>query len=183
MIFVAAFLIGLFLVIVIIFAFPRFSPIPYFPSNPKDMPMIVEALGLRNGQTVIDLGAGDGIVIFKSASKAYHEALDTKFIAVEINPVLLLILGIRKLLHPNGRNIRIVRADMFTLDYRKLLGPKSQSDVTLYLYISPWLIEKTIGNARKHMKKFNIVSYFYEVPGIRPAERKNGIHKLFRYRI
>jgi len=171
------------LTIIIIFAFPRFSPIPYFPSNKKDMSLILPALQLKNKQTVIDLGAGDGIVIFKAADIAYHKALDTRFIAVEINPVLLLILSLRRLFHPNRKNIYIVKADMFEIDY-SLYVSKSNSFVTFYIYISPWYIEKTILNIKKQYRQFDVVSYFYQVKCLsRHAEKmKEGIHKLYSYR-
>lgn len=56
--------------VILLFSSPRLSPIPYFPSNNKDMDLIVKALGLKNNQTVIDLGAGDGVVILEAAKKA-----------------------------------------------------------------------------------------------------------------
>ena len=55
---------------------------------------------------MIDLGAGDGIVIFKAASQAFQKRLNTKFIAVEINPVLILILYLRRLFHPNKKILK-----------------------------------------------------------------------------
>jgi len=108
-------------VIIIIFSFPQFSPIPYFPSNGRDIPLILKALNIRSDQTIIDLGAGDGIVIFRAAERAFQNKCNTKFIAVEINPILLLILHIRRLLHPNRKNIKIINTDMFSINYSLLI--------------------------------------------------------------
>ncbi len=48
------FLIGLLviglLVIIFLFASPQLSPIPYFPTNKKDLPQIINALKLKNNQ-------------------------------------------------------------------------------------------------------------------------------------
>jgi predicted RNA methylase len=179
------FIIGLVIcvfVIIIIFSFPQFSPIPYFPSNGKDIPLILKALNIRNNQTIIDLGAGDGIVILKAAEKAYHNNLNTKFIAVEINPILLLILHIRQLFHPNRKNIQIVNRDMFTMDYSSLITNHS-SLVTFYTYISPWFIEKTVTNIMRQIKVFNLVSYFYQVKCL-PKHKEiinEGVHSIFCY--
>lgn len=169
--------------IIIIFAFPRFSPIPYYPSNHKDMLHILKALNARKDQTIVDLGAGDGIVIFKAAQKAYEEKLNTQFYAVEINPVLLLILWIRKLLHPNRKSIHIVRANMFTTNYSFLSNFQSHNFITFYLYISPWFIEQTIKNAQKRFKNFEVVSYFYPVKCLSTYKEEivNGVHKLHIY--
>ncbi len=172
--------------IIVIFAFPRFSPIPYFPTNHADIPLILKTLKLRNNQTVIDLGAGDGIVIFKAAEETAKQRLNTQFIAVEINPILILVLSLRRLLHPNRNNIRIVKKDMFTLNYSKLISTdlsRSQPNLTVYLYASPWLIEKTIRNITKQIKLFDLVSYFYQVKCLpkHKDEMKEGVHKIFRY--
>lgn len=170
-------------VIIILFSFPQFSPIPYFPSHVKDLPLILSALHIRNDQMVIDLGAGDGIVIFKAADKALHNNLNTKFVAVEINPVLLIILHICRFLHPNRGNIRIVNADMFSMSYPNLTNSTNLTNLTFYIYISPWFIEKTISNITKQVKKFDLVSYFYQVKCL-PTHKesmKEGIHKIFFY--
>lgn len=167
---------------IILFSFPQFSPIPYFPSNEKDLPLILDALNIRTNQTIIDLGAGDGIVIFEAAQKAFQNKLDTKFIAVEINPVLLLILHIRRLLHPNKKNIRIINTNMFTMNFSSLTTGY-YSPATFYIYISPWFIEKTVANITKQIKKFELVSYFYQVKCFPEytEKLKNGIHKVYRY--
>jgi len=170
-------------IIIILFAFPRFSPIPYYPSNHKDMSHILKALNVRKDQFIVDLGAGDGIVIFKAAQEAYQNNLNTQFYAVEINPVLLLILWIRKLFHANRKNIYIVRADMFTTNYDFLSHFQLDDLMTLYLYISPWFINKTIKNAQKYLKNFEVVSYFYPVRCLSTYKEEivNGVHKLHIY--
>lgn len=169
------------LYVIIIFAFPRFSPIPYFPSNKKDLHIILQALNVCNNQTIIDLGAGDGIIIFEAARQAFLEKFTTQFYAVEINPILLLVLHIRRLFHPNRANIHIIKRDMFTMTYDNILKGKS---ATFYLYISPWFIEKTVANITKQVSQFDLVSYFYRVSCLpRHTElQKQGVHALYTYR-
>lgn len=178
---IALTILGVFILyVIIIFAFPRFSPIPYFPSNKKDLHIILQALNVRDNQTIIDLGAGDGIIIFEAARQAFLEKFTTQFYAVEINPILLLVLHIRRLLHPNRANIHIIKRDMFTMSYKDIL----KGSVTFYLYISPWFIEKTVTNIIKQASQFDLVSYFYRVSCLpRHTEtRKEGIHSLYTYR-
>lgn len=172
---------GLVFYIIIIFAFPRFSPIPYFPSNKKDLPLILRALDIRSNQTIVDLGAGDGVIIFEAARQAFLNKLTTQFYAVEINPILLLVLHIRRLLHPNKVNIHITKRDMFTMAYDDIL---KEGSVTFYLYISPWFIKKTVDNIAKQVSKFNLVSYFYRVTCLprHKEEQKQGVHSLYTYR-
>ena len=182
MYFLAGFLIVL-LVIIVIFAFPQFSPIPYFPSNGKDIPLILSTLNIRTNQVVIDLGAGDGVVILRAAERAFKKKLNTKFIAVEINPVLLLVLHIRRLLHPNRNNIIIMSVNMFTCDY-SAFRLSAFDFMTFYIYISPWFIEKTVNNISTQVKKFDLVSYFYQVKNLQKHKEtiQEGVHEIFSYR-
>ena len=168
------------LTIIILFAFPQFSPIPYFPSNMKDKENILKALSLKNDQTIIDLGAGDGVVVFEAAYESWKRKLDTKFVALEINPMLVAILLVKWLLHPNRKNIKIVWGDMFSINLKfKILKLKL---VTFYLYISPWLIEKVISRIQKQLPNSSFVSYYYPIKSLKKKEKMlKGVHNTYYY--
>lgn len=175
-------------VIIILFSFPQFSPIPYFPSNQKDMHLILKALDVRNNQTIIDLGAGDGIVIFEAARLALEKGLNTQFIALEINPILIFILHIRRLLNSNRSNIKIVMGDMFTYQLFPLITIRpfdntrgKQPLITFYLYISPWLIDKVLRNVSPQFPHAKYVSYFYPIKQLHEKKKIKGIHQIFSY--
>ncbi len=148
------------------------------------MKLIVNALELRNNQTVIDLGAGDGAVIFAAAEKAFKQKLNVGFIAVDINPVLILIMYIRRLFHRNRKNIRIVRDDIFRIKFDKLHTPNSIF-YTFYLYISPWYLERVIKNLELKIKNFAVISYMYPVKSLKKTERiiKGLKHDVFCYNV
>lgn len=173
-------IISLVFLIIFIFSSKTFSPIPYFPSQPVDLPKIVRVFDLRSNQTVVDLGAGDGIVIFRAAQEAYRLKLDTQFIAVEINPVLILILYLRRFFHSNRKNIRIVRDDIFKMDLKRYTLYVKR--YTFYLYISPWYLEKTISNIKKQIEKFSVVSYMYPIKSLKDKQKIiEGKNKIFIY--
>jgi SAM-dependent methyltransferase len=176
MFFIAAAVFILIIAVIVIFAFPQFSPIPYFPSNMHDMPIILQALHLNNGQTVFDLGAGDGVVIFKAALAAKEKNLNTYFVAVEINPILICILHIRRMLHPNRANIRIVWGDLFKLDYSRFVS--KNNSVTAYLYVTPRLIPSILDAVHTSVGRFTAVSYYYSLSKeMKPTYK--GIHSVF----
>lgn len=168
-------------IVIIIFAFPQFSPVPYFPSNRKDLPLILKVLNLKNNQTIIDLGAGDGSVIFAAAKEAYRKKLNSKFIAIDINPILILIMYIKWLPNPNKKNIKIVFGDMFKNDFINFMNFKNF--ITVYLYISPWYLEKVIKNLKLQIKNFSVVSYMYKIPNLTPKKIVTGKNKIFLYKI
>jgi len=179
----------IFLIIVILlsfFIFPQLSPIPYFPSNKKDLFLIIKALDLKNRQTIIDLGAGDGLVIFEAAKTAFEKNFKTNFIAVEINPVLILILYIKRFFHPNKKRIKIVKGNMFEIKLKSLnkntLVIKKSNNPTIYLYISPWYLSKVIKNLKLEIRNFHVVSYMYPLPKIKPNKIIKGKNKIFIYK-
>jgi len=164
------------IVIIFLFSSKALSPIPYFPSNKHDLPLIIKALNLKNNQTVIDLGAGDGIVIFEAAKIAYKRKLNTIFIAVEINIVLILIMYIRRLFHPNRKNIKIILGDIFNITMKQF------NNLTIYLYISPWYIEQAISNYKLQISNFSVVSYMYPIKSLKNKEKiLRGKNKIFVY--
>lgn len=180
MLIIVSFFIGVILVIIFLFSSKTLSPIPYFPSNRKDLPLIIKALDLKNNQAVFDLGAGDGIVIFEAAKKAFEKNLNTKFYAIEINPVLLLIMSIKRFFHPNKKNIKIVFDDIFKINIKKFLN-FDFSFLTFYIYISPWYIDKVIKNLNSEIKNFSVVSYFYPIPNKKEEGIIKGKNKIFVY--
>ncbi|PIY68811.1 hypothetical protein COY90_03985 [Candidatus Roizmanbacteria bacterium CG_4_10_14_0_8_um_filter_39_9] len=178
----------LILTAVIIFAFPQFSPIPYYPSNMKDKAMILKGLNISNDQTIIDLGAGDGVVIFEAAYEALKKHKNTHFIALDINPILIGIMWIKWLFHPNRNNIKIVWGDMFKINFRylttnyQLPACRQARPTTFYLYISPWLIEKAVSHVNSQFPKARFVSYFYPIKSTKKSEKVfHGVHSLYTY--
>jgi len=159
----------------------RLSPIPYFPSNKNDIKNIVEALQLANNQIVYDLGAGDGIVIFSTATEALHKKLNTRFVAVEINPILIAVMWFRRLLHSNRKNIRIVRADIFMIRYTQYRIPNTKT--VFFTYISPWYLEKVFANCKRQITHFKFVSYYYSVPKLKSSRTIKGVHNTHIYNV
>lgn len=175
-------LLGLFIIlifgVIIVFSFPQFSPIPYFPTNKKDLHLVIEALNLKNDQIIYDLGAGDGEIIFEAARQSLEKNVNTEFVAVDINPVLCLIMWIRKAFHPNKKNIHIIWKDLFKTHFEN----EQKKYVTVFLYVSPWFIEKILSHVQKSIIIHSVVSYYYAVSSLRRRQKETkGIHSVFSY--
>ncbi len=154
------------------------SPIPYFPTNKNDIGKIKKLILSEQREIVIDLGAGNGTVIFSLATDAYKQKLKTKFMAVEINPILVLILHLRRLLNPNRSNIIIRQKDMFKMDYSKF---STYRKPLFYIYISPWFIEKVIKKIRNSLNAFTLVSYMYPLKSEKPKKVIRGVNNIHEY--
>ena len=171
---------ALLLIVIVIFAFPQFSPVPYFPSNYGDKKLILSSLNLQNKQTVIDLGAGDGWIIFEAARITLSKKLNTQFIATEINPFLLIILYCKYFFHPNKKNIQIKYFDIFKHNYQSLIT-NHQSLITFYLYLSPWLIQKIEEKIQTLKTKKTIIAYYYPLKKRKPTQVAKGINSIYLY--
>lgn len=169
---------AIFFLVVITFAFPRFSPIPYYPTNWGDIEKIIKVFP-KDTDVILDLGAGSGTVIFALARDAYENRRTTQFFAFEINPFLVLLLHIKNLFHPNRQHVRIQFADLFKIRYSTLIkGRKS----VFYLYVSPRLIPTIVKKIKKDIPLAQIVSYMYEVKNIKASKVvRTGNHPIYLY--
>jgi len=171
-------IVTIFLIIFVVLMFfisKKLSPIPYFPTNKKDLSLIVKSMKLKNNMNVIDLGAGTGAVIFKASRWAYDKKLNTKFYAIEINPVLILILYLRKMFHKNRKNIFINYCDMMKINLRKFKNP------LFFLYLSPFHLDLIYKKIKKETKKPKIITYFYKLPKIKYLSKLQGTNDVFVY--
>lgn len=174
------FLIIIILIILIFFSSPSLSPIPYYPTNKNDLPLILKNLKLINNQVFVDLGAGDGRVIFEAAKEAKRKNLKTKFFAVEKNPFLVFLLFLKRLFHPNKSNIKIVSQDIFSLNLK--ISPSSF--LVFYLYGSPRFLEKLAKHLQKKFSSFTLISYLYPLKTIKPKKIiLSQNHPIYFYRI
>lgn len=182
MIFLIFIILFLLIFVIALFAFPSLSPVPYFPSNHKDIDLIIKEMKLKDDDTIVDLGAGDGVVIFRAASYAYTHRLNTKFIAIEINPILIIVMHILRLLHRNRRNILIKKFDMFNKPLNTL--PITTPSALFYMHLSPRYLPVLAKKISKLKIKKRIVTYFYSIDG-RKADTtiSSGLHSISLYQM
>jgi len=159
--------------ILIIFVSRKLSPVPYFPTNKKDIPLIIKALNLSKNKEVVDLGAGDGIVIFEAAKEAFYKGFDTKFYAVEINPVLVFIMKCRRLFHKNRKNIYILRDDFTKMSLKRF------RNAVFYLYLSPKYLEVVYKKIKSEAKNPKVVTYFYKIPNFKSLLENEPINNIY----
>jgi SAM-dependent methyltransferase len=124
------FLVLLVVWLILLFGFVVFFGAPYVPTLSKQKRTALDLLDLEPGQTLLELGCGDGTVLLAAAERG------VKVIGYELNPILVLVSWFRTRKH--RKNVRIIwgnfwwhvwpRADaiyVFLLDkYMKKLDKK-----------------------------------------------------------
>jgi len=98
-----------------------FKGAPYYPSNKKAIKEIVEALSIKKGMKIAELGSGDGrLAIALAKAGAYVTAVEINPFLTMVNRVLAFVL--------NVSNIKILNLNMFNLTYGEF------DAVVVYLY-------------------------------------------------
>lgn len=141
--------VGFVLFTILVFASPKLSVIPYFPTASTDLLVIKRALNLQKNNILYDLGAGDGKIIFSLKQN------NVKVVGVETNPYLILFMHLRRLFAHNKKQIVIV--------WQSLFSTNLQEATHIYLFVGPYLIDDIIEYILKNkgQKLKKIVSYRY----------------------
>jgi SAM-dependent methyltransferase len=152
--------------IVLLFGFVVFFGAPYLPTLGRQQETALDLLDLKPGQTLLELGCGDGKVLAAAARRGLIA------IGYELNPILALFSWIRTRRY--GAQVKVVWGDY----WRKEWPPTDGIFVFLLdKYMSKldtYIIQKYKG------KKIKLVSFAFKVPGRKPAKVRDGLY-LYRY--
>jgi ubiquinone/menaquinone biosynthesis C-methylase UbiE len=144
---------------------------PFVASPARVVDRMLSLASIRPGETVYDLGCGDGRVLI-AAVKNYK----AKAVGVEISPKLVAEAQERIRKEGVASEARVVEGDLLATD---LTG----ADVVV-IYLATSLNQEL----RPRMEKFlkpgaRVVSHDYAVPGWKPAriEETDGKHRIYVY--
>ncbi|HUY85425.1 MAG TPA: methyltransferase domain-containing protein [Candidatus Dormibacteraeota bacterium] len=138
---------------------------PYLPTLKPQILAALELADLKPGNTLLELGCGDGRVLLAAAKRGYNA------VGYELNPLLAAIAWLRTRRY--RRQVRVVWGDFWRADW-----PPAEVVFTFLLTkYMPKLDKKVMRYAHKPVK---LVSYAFTIPGKPPAAAKNGVY-LYRY--
>src|SRR5437868_4204180 len=89
--------------LILLFGFVVFFGAPYLPTLKKSRTSALDLLELEPGQTILELGCGDGALVLAAAERGL------KVIAYELNPILVLVSIIRTWKY--RKHVRIIWAN------------------------------------------------------------------------
>ena len=147
---------------------------PFVPTPMKAAKKLINISGIKKGDKVIDIGCGDGRLVYLAAKEKDAEA--TGF---ELSPLVYAFAKIRQLLWKSKAKIRFGDFRMFdlsTCDY-------------IVCYMLPETLNKFVPKFEKDMKKgAKIVSYAFKISQWEPAlvvpsEPAENISQIYVYEI
>lgn len=135
---------------------------PYLPTLRAQGNTALDLLNLRPGQTLLELGSGDGTVLKMAAERGIRA------VGIELNPILVIVSKIR--LRKYGDLVEVHWGDFWATDWPKYDG------------VFVFLLDKYMVRLDEHMLLHGgkLVSIAFEVPGKEPAKKQNGV-LLYEY--
>ena len=147
---------------------PVFFGAPWHPLLPGTIRRILRFADVKPGETVCDLGCGEGRVLITAAKE-----FSARAIGVEIDPLKVALA--RFLARVNKVDVRIDRGNLFDFD-------PGSADV-LYLYLTHQAMDKLFPDIIKKLKPtVRIVSYRFCLRGMTP-QKVSKDKTLFLYQL
>jgi hypothetical protein len=155
------------IVIVLVFCFVVFVGPPYLPTLRKQIDAALTLLDLQEGQTLLELGSGDGRVMLAAAKGGL------KVIGIELNPLLVVISWIVTFRY--RKQVRIIWGSYWGAPW-----PRADAIFTFMLpkYMSK--LDERISKWRPETPT-KLASFAFAIPGKEPIVHKDGIF-LYEYK-
>lgn len=147
---------------------------PYLPTKRRERQQALNLLNLKPGQTLVDLGSGDGSILVTAAQH------DLRAIGYEINPFLWLVSRLRTLKY--GSRVRVKLQSFWRADLSRADG------------VFVFLIERKMARLDKLLnqqstlqlrsgqeKPLPVVSHAFKIPG-RKIIKQSGPLFLYIYK-
>ena len=159
-----AYLIYLVFILIFIFGFVILFGAPYLPTLKKQVDTIFELLSLKTGQTMIELGSGDGRVLVEAGKRGI------KAIGYELNPILYLY---SKFKTRKYNDVKVIWGNYWVKDW-------PETDAIFVFLLDRFMVKLNKKVIHKYSNPINLVSYAFKIPGRKINRSKNGMF-LYKY--
>ena len=149
---------------------------PFVPTPELVVVKMLEAAELKPGETLYDLGCGDGRILFVAVQKFGANA-----VGVELSSKLVKDTTERALRLGLQRQVKVIEGNLLQVDL--------QAADVVTLYLMRLSNERLKPNLRKHLKPgARVVSHDYPIPGWKPQRVENvsvlqRMHTIYVYRM
>lgn len=138
---------------------------PFLPILKPEMYKALDLIDLKPGQTLLELGSGDGRVLIEAAKRGINS------VGYELNPLLVIYSWV--LTRKYRKHIKIVWGNYW---HKKL----PEADGVFVFLLQPYMerLDKKIHQSFKRPVK--LVSFVFTIPNKKPTKRTKGIF-LYQY--
>ena len=148
-------------VLIICFGGVVFFGAPYLPTLDPQVKSAMQLADLKSGQTLLELGCGDGKVLLAAAQQGIN------VVGYELNPILALVAWLRTIRY---RKIAKIKWGNFWFQ----AWPKADA---IFVFLLPKYMDKldTKINQYSH-KPIKLVSFAFEIKSKQPSATKDGVY-------
>lgn len=152
--------------VVVIFGFVIAFGAPYVPTMRRQTDAALDLLDLKPGQTLLELGSGDGRVARRAAERGL------RVIGYELNPFLVIWARIAN--YRYRKQVKIIWGDYWRFDWPHADG--------VFVFLIDHFMEKLDKKIIQQYKNqpVKLVSFAFRIPHKEPVEVKRGVF-LYKY--
>lgn len=152
--------------VVFLFSFVIIFGAPFLPTLKARTDDAFGLLGLKPGQTLLELGSGDGRILKEAARRGI------KSIGYELNPLLVFYSRVSTL-----RYRKLVKIKLGNYWHHKL----PDADGIYVFLLNPYMTKLDKKIIQEFSSGVRLVSFAFEIPGKKPVKEKGGL-RLYLYR-
>lgn len=153
------------IVVVVLFGFVILFGPPYVPTLAAQKIAALDMLELKPGQTLLELGSGDGRVMRAAAERGL------RVVGVELNPLLVIVSYVVTWRY--RKRVRIIWGNLWQVTWPPADG--------VFTFLLPRLMPKLDKHLESwHTKPLYLASFAFAIPDKEPARTRDGIF-LYRY--
>jgi 16S rRNA A1518/A1519 N6-dimethyltransferase RsmA/KsgA/DIM1 with predicted DNA glycosylase/AP lyase activity len=153
------------LVLIFCFGFVLLFGAPYLPTLDKQVSLALDMADLRPGETLLELGCGDGKVLIAAARRGW------KAVGYELNPLLVLVCLWRT--RHYRKLVKVRMQDFWTTDW-----PPAQAVFVFALQRRMQQLDTKLKDYEH--KPLKVISFAFTMPDKKPVKQEAGL-SLYRY--
>ena len=152
-------------IILVCFAGVLLFGAPYLPTLTPQVTIALDMAGLKSGQTLLELGCGDGKVLVAAAQRGYN------VVGYELNPILAMIAWLRTRRY--GKRVRVKCANFWQGDW-----PPANA---IFVFLLPKYMSKLDKKVtQQYTTKLKVVSFAFKIPDKLIVKEQQGVF-LYQY--
>lgn len=153
-------------IVFVLFTFVIGFGAPFLPTLKARVPEALDLINLKEGQTLLELGSGDGRVLKEAASRGLYA------VGYELNPLLVLYSKI--VTFPQRKRVKVIWGNYWR--------PKWPPADGIFVFLLQPYMEKLNTKIEQQYKNHSVkvVSFAFTINSKKPVKENNGLY-LYRY--
>ena len=157
---------GVFLCMVIAVGLGALFGPPYVPTLRLNMVSALDLLALQKGQTLLDLGSGDGRILLAAAERGWNA------VGIEVSPILVIVSRVRTWKY--RKQVRIIWGNYFFTKW-----PPADAIFSFMIQYQMKRLDERI--EQWHTKPIRFASFAFQIPDKTPIAHSGAIY-LYEYK-